>query len=285
MPRIDTNNAHRESGLKNKILAAGGMAALAAVGIIAAAQAQAPDTAAARAARPPNFPVRTVDPAAAERGKALFVGNSCSFCHGADARGGDGGPSLMRSTVVLSDQKGEKISAIVKHGVPGTAMPAFQLSDAQIADIAEFLHSFRLGNGTASTQRPKSIVVGAADAGKAYFQTNCATCHSVTGDLAGVASKYPDPVTLQQGWLGPKATKPTVATVALADGSRVSGRLTKIDEFSVTVTTPDGERVIPRDGEKPKVEISNPLARHVAMLGRYTDKDIHDVTAYLVTLK
>jgi cytochrome c oxidase cbb3-type subunit 3 len=265
MPRIDTNNAHRESGLKNKILAAGGMAALAAVGIIAAAQAQAPDTAAARAARPPNFPVRTVDPAAAERGKALFVGNSCSFCHGADARGGDGGPSLMRSTVVLSDQKGEKISAIVKHGVPGTAMPAFQLSDAQIADIAEFLHSFRLGNGTASTQRPKSIVVGAADAGKAYFQTNCATCHSVTGDLAGVASKYPDPVTLQQGWLGPKATK--------------------IDEFSVTVTTPDGERVIPRDGEKPKVEISNPLARHVAMLGRYTDKDIHDVTAYLVTLK
>lgn len=289
MSACNAKSKLRGKRLKTRIWAGCGVAALAAAGIISASQAQPPVASAppapARPARPPNFPLRTIDPAAAERGKALFVGNSCSFCHGADARGGDGGPSLMRSTVVLGDRKGEKIGLIVKAGVPGTAMPAFALTDAQIGDIAEFLHSFRVDNGAAPAARPKTIVVGSADAGQIYFQANCAVCHSAAGDLAGLAIKYPDAVNLQQAWLAPKLKTPPTATVTLADGSRASGRLTKIDEFSLTLATADGEKVIARDGDLPKVEINNPAAAHAALVRRYTDKDIHDVTAYLVTLK
>jgi mono/diheme cytochrome c family protein len=235
--------------------------------------------------RPPNFPQRTVDTAAAERGRALYVNNGCSFCHGADIRGGDGGPSLQRSPIVLNDQKGERIGAIVKNGVKGTAMPAFQLSDAQIADIAEFLHSFGVSNGGGIAKPPASILVGSAAAGRAYFDRACPGCHSVTGDLAHLAAKYPDPLTLQQAWVAPKATRPVTATVTMADGAKLDGRATRIDEFSITLALADGERTVRREGDRPRVELHDPLQGHAELLRRYADKDIHDVTAYLVTLK
>lgn len=244
----------------------------------------------AGAPRPPNFPSRTVDAAAVERGRALYTNNSCAFCHGADIRGGDGGPNLRRSSIVLTDEKGEKIGVIVKNGVKGTAMPAFsRMTDAQIADIAEFLHSFSISNGGGIAERPKSIVVGDAAGGRIYFQRTCASCHAVGGDLAHLATKYPDPLVMQQAWLAPAAKQPVTATITMADGSRVTGRALKIDEFSVTLAPADGgagsPRVIPRDGDTPKVVLTDPLAPHSALLRKYADKDIHDLTAYLVSLK
>lgn len=235
---------------------------------------------------PPRYPTRTVDPAAVERGRALYTANSCSFCHGADIRGGDGGPSLQRSSIVLTDQKGEAIGKIVKNGVPGTAMPAFKLSDAQIADIADFLHSFKVSNGGELGAPSKSILVGSADAGRAYFQKTCAACHSASGDLAHLAAKYPDQIDLQQAWLGPSAKTPMSVTITQPGGSKLTGRPTQIDEFSVKLVQADGTtRTVERNGPVPKVELHDPLQPHSDLLSRYTDKDIHDVTAYLVTLK
>jgi mono/diheme cytochrome c family protein len=235
--------------------------------------------------RPPAFPQREVDPAAVERGKALYVNNGCSFCHGADIRGGDGGPSLQRSPIVLNDQHGERIGVIVKNGVKGTAMPAFNLTDAQIGDIAEFLHSFRVSNGGEIAKRPVSIVVGDASAGRAFFDKTCAACHSATGDLAHLATTYPDPLSLQQAWIAPKAKAPVTATVTLANGQKAEGVLTRIDEFSLTLGSGEAARTIARDGDTPRVEVKDPLAAHAALLKTYADKDIHDLTAYLVTLK
>src|SRR5690242_7660490 len=126
------------------------------------------------------YPQRVVDAAAVERGKAVYDVN-CRFCHGADTRGGDGGPSLLRSQLVQNDQKGETIGEVIKAGRPGTAMPAFRLTDAQIADVAEFLHSFTISSRDPARMRAPSIVVGNAQAGQAYFQATCASCHSVTG--------------------------------------------------------------------------------------------------------
>jgi mono/diheme cytochrome c family protein len=269
-----------------------GIALLGASAVVAAsaaiAQTLPPQMGAAP--RPPNFPSRQVDAAAAERGKALYVNNSCAFCHGADIRGGDGGPNLRRSSIVLNDQRGEKIGVVVKNGVKGTAMPAFsRMTDAQVADIAEYLHSFAVSNGGGIAERPKSILVGDAAAGRAYFQRTCAACHTAGGDLAHLATRYPDPLVMQQAWLAPAAKQPVTAVVTLADGSKVTGRALKIDEFSVTLAAEGGgagpPRVIPRDGDKPKVEIDDPLAPHSALLRRYADKDIHDLTAYLVSLK
>src|SRR5688572_1428366 len=106
-------------------------------------------------ARPP------ADPAALERGKAVY-GTYCTFCHGADIRGGDGGPSLLRSGVVLDDQSVELITPILLNGRPDRGMPRFALTPAQIADIATFLHSFRVNGYDQARNRPSSIVVGNA---------------------------------------------------------------------------------------------------------------------------
>lgn len=243
------------------------------------------------------YPQRVVDAAAAERGKAVYEVN-CRFCHGADTRGGDSGPSLLRSQLVQNDQKGETISDVVKNGRPGTAMPSFRLTDAQIADVAEFLHSFTINSRDPARNRAPSIVVGNAQAGQAFFQATCAGCHSVTGNLAGLATKFQDARNLQQAWLMPgvqgrvggagvgvNSAVPVTARVTVAPGQTFEGRLDRMDEFSVSIITANGRRTFARQGELPTIDITDPLARHKALLREYTDKNIHDLTAYLVTLK
>ena len=240
--------------------------------------------------RPPG------DPAAIERGRALYSVN-CAFCHGADTRGGDSGPSLLRSGVVLDDQNGELIAPIVQNGRPDRGMPKFAFSNEQVADVAAFIHTFKAAGYDESRQKPPSILVGDAKAGEAYFNAHCASCHSASGDLRGIASKITDERLLQQTWLMPGSgggrggpppvvpPAPTV-TVTLPSGEKVEGRLQRIDDFVVSLITADGSyRSFRTDGESPKVEIRDPLQGHRELLRVYTDKDIHNVTAFLVTLK
>ncbi len=142
------------------------------------------------------------DPAAIERGKALY-GVNCTFCHGSDARGGEGGPNLIRSQLVLNDKDAELITPIVQNGRPDQGMPKIDLTAAQVKDIAQFLHSFRTSGYDASRDRPPSILVGNAKDGEGYFKQKCASCHSTTGDLQGIATKMTEPRALQQNWLMP----------------------------------------------------------------------------------
>ncbi len=240
----------------------------------------------------PNRP--PADPAAVERGKALY-GVNCQFCHGADTRGGDSGPSLLRSGTVLDDQHGELIAPVVRAGRPG--MPKFSLTDDQIADVAAFVHTFRAAGYDESRVKPPSIVVGDAKAGETFFAAKCGSCHSPTGDLRGIATKVTDPRLLQQTWLLPGSgagrggpppvqVKPTTVTVTLPSGEKVEGRLDRVDDFVVALTTADGtRRSFNTNGDTPKVEIHDPLQPHKDLLKTYSDTDIHNVTAYLVTLK
>jgi mono/diheme cytochrome c family protein len=263
----------------------------------------APPAAPARPARPEAYPSREpADEATVARGKTLYS-VTCGFCHGSDARGGENnGPNLLRSEVVLMDQKGEKIAQVVQNGRPDRGMPKFDLTNAQVADIAAYVHSFKVGGYDISRMTPPSIVVGDAKAGQTYFGATCTKCHSITGDLAGIGGKFTDPKALQQTWLlpgsasrGPGAggaggaavkVPPTTVTVTLASGEKVEGRLRRIDDFLVSLTTADGTpRSFARDGETPKVEVHDPLTPHKDLLRTYTDKNIHDVTAYLVTVK
>ena len=260
-----------------------------------AAQPPAPAPAAPAPQRRLDYPVRPPgDPAAIERGRVLY-GVNCQFCHGADTRGGDGGPSLLRSSIVLADDHGELMAPIVRSGRPG--MPKFTLTDQQIADIAAYLHTFRAAGYDESRVKPPSIVVGDAKAGEAFFNAKCASCHSTTGDLRGLAAKIPDPRLLQQTWLMPGTgagrggpppvqVKPTTVTVTLPSGEKIDGRLDRIDDFMVALTTADGSRRTFRtEGDTPKVEIHDPLDPHRDLLQTYRDADIHNVTAFLVTLK
>jgi len=141
--------------------------------------------------------------------------------------------------------------------------------------------------------RPPSVIVGDAKAGETYFKSKCGACHSASGDLKGIGSRISDGRTLQQRWLMPTGGgrggaqgAPATVTVTLASGQKAEGRLGRIDDFIVTLTEADGtSRSFRRDGDNPKVEIHDPLEPHKDMLRIYADKDIHDVTAYLVTLK
>jgi cytochrome c oxidase cbb3-type subunit III len=244
-----------------------------------------------------DYPLRPPgDPAAIERGKALY-GVNCQFCHGADIRGGDGGPSLLRSGIVLEDQNGELIAPIVQNGRADRGMPKFAFSAAQVADVAAFIHTFRAAGYDESRQKPPSIVVGDAKAGQTFFSAKCASCHAATGDLRGVATRIADPRLLQQTWLLPgsgagRGGPPPVAVprtrviVTLPSGEKAEGTLDRIDDFVVSLTTADGtHRSFRTVGDTPKVEIKDPLQPHKDLLRTYTDTDIHNVTAFLVTLK
>lgn len=243
----------------------------------------------------PRFPVHAPAPPAQQAaGKALFSAN-CSFCHGSNARGGESGPNLLRSAVVLNDQHGELIAPVVQNGRIDAGMPRFSLSVAQVADIAAFLHSFPLTTDIADV----NPVIGDASAGQGFFNGagHCSECHSVSGDLAGVGAKFA-PRELQRAlltgnWRGiafspvPNMIPPgTTATVSVSADRSVSGRLEAIDEFSVSIIDAGGQRLtFERRGQQPSVQVHDPLSQHLAMWRTLTDAEIHDLTAYLVTLK
>lgn len=242
--------------------------------------------------RPPS------DPAQISRGKTLYEIN-CRGCHGADLRGGDlGGPSLLRSQVALSDLNGEQIVPIIqgarqKMGMPkiGLSIPDSQAVAAYVRSVIETIQ----GQGAPPSERqPPSVLVGNGSEGKAYFAAKCSGCHSATGDMKGIATKISDPKKLQTTWVagggreneentGPRTV---TATVSLPGGESVAGKLLHIDDFLVLVQLQDGtERSFERDGDTPKITVHDPMQMHRDLLAQYTDKDIHDVTAYLVTLK
>jgi len=231
------------------------------------------------------------DPAAIARGKALY-GVDCTFCHGADARGGDGGgPNLLRSAVVLEDRHGELMAPVVREGRGG--MPKFQLANEQVADIADFLHSFEVSSRTGPSTL--NILVGDPKAGQAYVETRCASCHTMAA-LKAFAGKVGDPVVLQQMWLMPGSggrgsrppipAPPITVTVTLPSGQKVQGRLDRVDDFVVSLTQDDGtHRTFRTVGTSTKVDLHDPLAPHKELLRTYTDTDIHNVTAYLASLR
>lgn len=237
------------------------------------------------------------------RGKTLYEIN-CRACHGGDLRGGDiGGPNLLRSQLVLNDQHGELIVPIVKNGRqnPGMPpMPALPLGEEDVKAIAEYIHSVAAtmrgqGSPPPGEEVELNIVVGDAKAGEKYFAATCASCHSATGDLKGLGERIASPLQLQNTWItggggrgrgGAPVSRPVTVSVAMQDGSKVEGRLVRIDDFYVVVGLENGTtRTIRRTGDTPKVTINDPLEGHRKLLTAYTDKDIHDVTAYLVTLK
>jgi cytochrome c oxidase cbb3-type subunit 3 len=245
--------------------------------------------------RPPE------DPAKVTRGKTLFEIN-CRGCHGADLRGGDlGGPNLLRSQVALSDQNGELIVPIIHGSREKMGMPAIGLNDEDARAVVAYVHTVL---GTIGTQgkppdegRPApNALVGNAAEGKAYFTVKCATCHSATGDLQGLANQFSDPKKLQNAWVaggdprreskpGPDRKTVTV-TIALPSGEKLEGPLVRIDDFLVAVQLPDGtQRTISRVDSHPEVTLHDPMQTHRELLSQLTDKDMHDVTAYLATLK
>jgi cytochrome c oxidase cbb3-type subunit 3 len=234
------------------------------------------------------------DPAAVIHGKALY-GINCQACHGQDLRGGDmGGPNLLRSQATLTDQHGENIIPIIQGARMQQGMPNIGLNNEDAGAVAAYIRSVigTIGSqGTPPGEKQEiNIVVGDATRGQAYFAQHCASCHSASGDLKGIATKYADPKQLQAAWVagGRGSAKKPASSVEItpAQGKPVSGALVRVDDFLVTVKLEDGtQRTFARRGAVPRVVIHDPMQWHRDMLPKYKDNDIHDLTAYLVTLK
>ncbi|MDA0204771.1 MAG: c-type cytochrome [Acidobacteria bacterium] len=222
---------------------------------------------------------------AAAAGESAFVQN-CAFCHGRDTGGGESGPDLTRSTLVTEDVDGDKIGPVIRNGKG--AMPRFPVSEQELANLVAFIHTQKAkAESQVGSRRgvdTEDLKTGDVGRGRALFNGTgkCATCHSPTGDLAGVASKYQG-LELMRRTLYPRGAK-VMLTVTLASGEKLTGEREYQDEFTVAL----------RDGSgtyrsfamsKVKVEADAPAEAHVAMLPQYTDDNLHDLMTYLLTLQ
>jgi cytochrome c oxidase cbb3-type subunit 3 len=225
-------------------------------------------------------------PAQAAAGVQLFRQN-CAFCHGRDAMGGEGGPDLTQSKLLLGDTTGDKIASVIRQGRPNTPMPAFNFSREQIASLVAFIRTqVQAAAKHAGGRRGVTIAdlqTGSVAAGKAYFYGagGCSKCHSPTGDLAGVATRYQG-LQLEERMLYPRGAKSTL-TVTLPSGKKWVGPLAYQDEFTVAMQTPDGYRSW--STHRVRFTVDSPAGAHVLQFPKYTDADVHNLMAYLQTLK
>jgi cytochrome c oxidase cbb3-type subunit III len=227
------------------------------------------------------------DKAAAERGAPLFQQN-CAFCHGPQARGATGS-SLITSDVVLGDDHGEHLLPFLKKGLPEKGMPAFAtMSDGELKDIAEFVHLQVEEVANRGTYKVLNILVGNAEKGQAYVAAHCMSCHTAD-TFARIGSKFRSPQQLQRNWIWPANPADNslslTATVNTPDGRTISGRVTQVSDFRITLVGREGKtRVIERDPGV-KVQINDPLAPHQGLITTLTNDDMHNATAYLNSLK
>ena len=258
---------------------------LAGVTYVAAAQ-QSPAS-----RRPPQTSTsQSYSPELIQAGQSRF-GSQCGFCHGRDTAGGETGPDLTRSTLVAEDVRGDKIGPLVRAGRADKGMPPFQLSDADLNAIVAFIHDQKtkaesVGGGRRSVEVP-DLQTGNAEAGRIYFNGagGCTKCHSSTGDLMGIANRIQG-LQLLQRMLYPtgRGTAAAKVTVTLPSGEIVAGALVSRDEFTIVLTDSTGMRRSWSTNEV-KFTVDDPLAAHFEQLGKYTDNDMHNVYAYLTTLR
>jgi cytochrome c oxidase cbb3-type subunit 3 len=222
-----------------------------------------------------------------QAGQRVFVAQ-CGFCHGRDAMGGETGPNLTRSALLRDDTAGDAMRALLREGRVDKGMPSFRLSDADSTAIIAFIRDQRTKAESPGARRsvdPEDLRSGNADRGRTYFNGagRCATCHSPTGDLAGVATRHQG-LELLQRTLYPSKSSAASVTVVPRTGESVTGVLAYRDEFTIALTDATGAYRSWRTRDV-TFKVDNPLDAHVEQLAKYTDDDMHDVLAYLQTLR
>jgi len=264
--------------------------------VIPVAAALLVGTAAAMAAQAPRD-AAAADAAAVQRGQQLLAAE-CGFCHGANARGGSSGPDLTRSALVQEDERGRQLGAFLRVGRPDRGMPKFdQLTNDQLADLATFLHDTIRAAVNRGAYKILDILVGDPKAGEAFF-AGAGRCASA--DLKGIGSKY-EPAVLQgrivmprgranaaSGPPRPPYTEATAVKATVTIGSEsFTGAVVRLTDFDVVLFDQKTGRTRSwlRNGDAPKVVVNDPLQAHVDMLLKWTDEDMHNVTAYLAGLK
>jgi uncharacterized protein len=238
---------------------------------------------------PPSVAPQSYPPEQVRAGGPIFSAQ-CGFCHGRDAMGGETGPDLTRAAMVAADVRGDKLGPLIKNGRVDKGMPAFNLSEADLAATIAFIHDAKTKaeslTGGRRRVEPADLQTGNAEAGRRYFDGACTSCHSPRGDLAGVATRLQGLELLQRMLYptGPSASTHAKVTVTTAAGESVAGALAYRDEFTIALTDQSG-RHRSFSTAAMKFVVNDPLQAHAEQLGKYTDDDMHNVLAYLQTLR
>lgn len=250
-------------------------------------------------------PAASVDPAV--RAGSTIYQDMCAACHGGNGAGGPGGAAnLTRSPIATASDGGKTLGQFLQVGRPEKGMPPFPMSDQQAAQLSAALRALASEAspvGLAGATAPASIVVGDAETGRNFFNGpvgKCSSCHatqagtaSSASNLAGIATRYPEAKTLQNRMVlnrsffwSPSLGDDISATVIYKDGRTATGLLTSVSDFKVVIRDKDGKATtIARNNGEPRVKLEDKLQHHLDLLDRYRDDDIHNLTAYLVTLK
>jgi cytochrome c oxidase cbb3-type subunit III len=235
----------------------------------------------------PTPPKQTDQSALVTTGQELFQ-QRCAFCHGRDAGGGETGPDLTSSKLVAEDTAGNKIGAVVHNGRPDKGMPPFNVSDQEVAALSAFIHDQKKKADSQQGGRRgvdiSDLQTGNVEEGKKYFNGagRCASCHEPSGDLSGIANRFQG-LKLEERFLFPE-NAPAKLTVTLPSGQKFTGKLMYRDEFTVGLRDDQGwYRSWP--AKQVKFTVDDPAQAHVELLGKYTDTDIHNLMAYLQTLR
>jgi mono/diheme cytochrome c family protein len=265
-------------------------AALAFAGCLAAQIPTTPGTKATIAGSEAALKASKENPEAVARGAQAFA-EKCAGCHGATAKGTNKAPDLVRSVLVIDDEKGILISPVLRNGRPDKGMPKLNLTEGQISDIVAWMHVQTYAADHRNTYLFLDANTGDPKKGEAYFNAHCTSCHSATGDLKGIGGKY-DAHNLQGRWLQPRsfgrgaAKSASTVSVTFPGGKVMTCSLDRYDDFNVSFHDAAGEfHSFNLNNGVPKVEVKDPLRPHTEMLRVYTDEDIHNVTAFLATLK
>jgi len=234
---------------------------------------------------PQSFPPEQI-----RAGQPIFAAQ-CGFCHGRDAMGGETGPDLTRAPLVAADVRGDKMGPVIRNGRVDRGMPGFTLSEADLAAVVAFIHNQKTTLASLAGGRRvvdvADLQTGNAEAGRRYFDGACTTCHSPRGDLAGIASRLQGLALLQRMLYptpGAGAVPRAKAIVTPSSGAAVTGMLAYRDEFTIALIDQAGAyRAFP--AHTVKIIVDDPLVAHSEQLGKYTDDDMHNVLAYLQTLR
>lgn len=232
---------------------------------------------------------------AVDRGLPAY-NSTCGYCHGARGKGGQAGPDLIVSTITLHDEDGVQLANFVR-GAQHSKVAKVEFTESQMGDIAAYLHSRVIYASGRGEVRLAEVLIGNAKDGEMYFNGGggCNQCHSPTGNLKGVGAKY-DVATLQDRLVMPRAGRggfgrgaaqlAPYATVTLPSGQTFKGAPVRVTDFDVVIRFDDGStKTWARHRGVPKVEITDPLQAHIDIMMRLTDRDMHNLTAYLATLK
>ena len=134
-------------------------------------------------------------------------------------------------------------------------MPAFNFSTQEVRSVIAFIHA-REAEAVARPGGRRGVAVadlqtGNVEAGRRYFDGagGCKKCHSPTGDLAGIASRF-EGLELEERMLYPRDATSRV-TVTAPSGEKFSGVLAYRDEFTVALRDCEGDLSFLACGENP----------------------------------